>query len=214
MSEPIPIKIQNLMLDVDNYRIGHQDGQPQVIKAIIEEQDGKLVILAKDIVKHGLSPIEPLLVMPANNSTTQLVVIEGNRRITSIKLVENPDLAIDTSDESHFRKLNAQARENLPQAVNCVVVATKEEGKLWIRRRHDNALGGAGIEKWSSTANERTDADSGKYAPAKDIREFVIANSKLSDEVKKIINSPKEPLIYSVPPPSRCSAWSNCILLI
>ena len=51
MSEPIPIKIQNLMLDVDNYRIGHQDGQPQVIKAIIEEQEGKLVTLAKDIVK-------------------------------------------------------------------------------------------------------------------------------------------------------------------
>ena len=90
-----------------------------------------------------------------------------------------------------FRKLNAQARENLPQEVNCVVVATKEEGKLWIRRRHDNALGGAGIEKWSSTANERADADSGKYAPAKDIREFVIANSKLSEEVKQIINSPK-----------------------
>lgn len=89
MSEPILIKIPNLMLDVDNYRIEHQDGQPQVIKAIIEEQDGKLVTLAKDIVKHGLSPIEPLLVMPANNSKTQFVVIEGNRRVTSIKLVEN-----------------------------------------------------------------------------------------------------------------------------
>ena len=185
------IKIQNLILDVDNYRIGHQDGQPQAIKAIIEEQDGKLIALAKDIIKNGLSPIESLMVMPAKNSKTQFVVIEGNRRITSIKLVENPDLAIGTSDEAYFRKLNAQARENLPQEVDCVVVATKEEGKLWIRRRHDNKLGGAGIEKWSSTANENADADSGKYAPAKEIREFVIANSKLSDEVKQIINSPK-----------------------
>lgn len=186
-----PIKIQNLILDIDNYRIGHQEGQPQVIKAIIEEQDGKLVALAKDIIKHGLSPIEPLLVMPVKNSRMQFVVIEGNRRVTSIKLVENPDLAAGTNDESSFRKLSAKPRENLPQEVSCVVVASKEEGKLWIRRRHDNALGGAGIEKWSSTANERADADSGKYAPAKDIREFVIANSKLSDEVKQIINSPK-----------------------
>lgn len=186
-----PIKIQNLILDIDNYRIGHQEGQPQAIKAIVEEQGGKLIALAKDIIKNGLSPIESLLVMPVKNSKTQFVVIEGNRRVTSIKLVENPDLAIGTSDEAHFRKLNAQSRENLPQEVNCVVVATKEKGKLWMRRRHDNALGGAGIEKWSSTANERADADSGKYAPAKEIREFVIANSKLPDEVKQIINSPK-----------------------
>ena len=185
------IKIQNLILDVDNYRIGHQDGQPQAIKAIIEEQDGKLIALAKDIIKNGLSPIESLLVMPAKNSNTQYVVIEGNRRVTSIKLVENPELAVGTNNEIEFRKLNSKSHEKLPKEVNCVVVDSKEAGKLWIRRRHDNALGGAGIEKWSSTANERADADSGKFAPAKEVREFVVANSNLSDDVKKIINSPK-----------------------
>ena len=191
MLELKPIKITNLILDVDNYRIGRQKGQPQAIKAIIEEQDGKLIALAKDIIKCGLSPIEPLLVMPSKNSSTQFVVIEGNRRVTSIKLVENPDLAEGTNDESSFRKFSTKPRENLPKEVSCFIVASKVEGKLWIRRRHDNALGGAGIEKWSSTANERADADSGKFAPAKDIREFVLANSKLSDEVKQIISSPK-----------------------
>ena len=185
------IKIQNLILDVDNYRIGHQEGEPQAIKAIIEEQGTKLVALAKDIIKNGLSPIERLFVMPAPGSNVQYIVIEGNRRISAIKLIKNPDLAVGTWLEADFRKLNSKPKDKLPDEADCVVVSTKEDGKVWIRRRHDRGLEGAGLEEWGSVARERADADAGKYAPAKEIREFVVANSNLPNDVKEIINSPK-----------------------
>lgn len=185
------IKIQNLLLDVDNYRIGHQEGQPQAIKAIIEEQGPKLVALAKDIIKNGLSPIELLLVAPTKENPNVYVVIEGSRRVSSIKLINNPALAAGTELEDEFKKLNVKPHGNLPESANCVIVPAKLDGKVWIRRRHDRNLKGAGLEEWSSIANDRADADAGKPAPAKDVREFVLSNSNLPDDIKSIIAGPK-----------------------
>jgi|GEM_PF-1508846 len=185
------IKIQNLLLDVDNYRIGHQAGQPQSIKAIIEEQGPKLVNLAKDIIKNGLSPIELLLVTPSPDNPNIYIVIEGSRRVTAIKLINNPTLAAGTELEEDFKKLAIKSHPNLPDIVNCVIVPMKADGKVWIRRRHDRNLKGAGLEEWSSIANDRADADAGKPAPAKDVREFILNNAGLPDEIKKIIAGPK-----------------------
>ena len=179
------------MLDVDNYRVGHQDGQPQSIRAIIEEQEEKLKVLAEDIITNGLSPIEIFMVAPVKGSKNQYSVIEGNRRTTAIKLVLNPDLAIGTILEKQFKKLHEQYENSVPQEIECVVVPSKKDGLIWIQRRHDRGLKGAGVEDWSSTARDRADADLGKPTPAKDVREFVLSNTQLSAELQKKISGSK-----------------------
>jgi|CXWL01.1.fsa_nt_gi hypothetical protein len=191
MVEKKKIKIQNLMLDTNNYRIGHQEGQPQAIRSIVEEQGDKLKVLAEDIMKNGLSPIELFMAMPSQGSKTQHVVIEGNRRTTAIKLVLNPELASGTEQENAFKRLHEKYSNDVPQEIECVVVPTKKDGLLWIQRRHDRGLNGAGVEDWSSTARDRADSDLGKYTPAKDVREFVLANSQLSDALHKKISGSK-----------------------
>lgn len=185
------IKIQNLMLDVDNYRVGHQDGQPQSIRAIIEEQEDRLKVLAEDIIENKLSPIELFMVMPVKGLKNQYSVIEGNRRTTAIKLILNPDLAAGTILEKQFKKLHEDHENDVPQEIECVVVPSKKDGLIWIQRRHDRALKGAGIEDWSSTARDRADADMGKLVPAKDVREFVLSNTKLPNELHKKISGAK-----------------------
>lgn len=185
------IKIQNLMLDVDNYRIGHQEGQPQSIRAIIEEQEDRLRVLAEDIIANGLSPIELFMVMPVKDLKNRYSVIEGNRRTTAIKLILNPDLAAGTILEKQFKKLHDAHANEVPQEIDCVVVPSKKDGLTWIQRRHDRALKGAGIEDWSSTARDRADAELGKFVPAKDVREFVLSNAKLAPELQKKIGSSK-----------------------
>lgn len=185
------IKIQNLMLDLENYRVGYQDGQPQAIRAIIEEQGEKLKVLARDIIANGLSPIELFMVMPFQNAKKQYVVIEGNRRITAIKLVLNPDLAKDTVLENPFKQMSADHANSVPKEIECCVVPNKKNGLPWIQRRHDRGLKGAGIEDWSSIARDRADADLGKPTPAKNVREFVLANAPLSDDLRKKITGSK-----------------------
>lgn len=191
MAQRKKIKIQNLMLDLENYRVGYQDGQPQAIRAIIEEQGDKLKVLARDIITNGLSPIELFLVMPFQNSKKQYVVIEGNRRITAIKLVLNPDLAKGTVLENPFKQMSADQANFIPKEIECFVVPNKKMGLHWIQRRHDRGLKGAGVEDWSSIARDRADADLGKPTPAKNVREFVLANAQLSDDLRKKIYGSK-----------------------
>jgi hypothetical protein len=65
------LEIVNLQLDTENYRLGPQPDQPQTIKAMIEEQEDKLVELAKDIVENGLSPIELIAVCPLDGKSAR-----------------------------------------------------------------------------------------------------------------------------------------------
>ena len=185
------IKTQNLMLDLENYRVGYQDGQPQAIRAIIEEQGDKLKVLAWDIIANGLSPIELFMVMPFQNTKRQYVVIEGNRRITAIKLVLNPDLAKGTVLENPFKQMSADHANSIPKEIECYVVPNKKKGLRWIQRRHDRGLKGAGIEDWSSIARDRAAADHGKPTPSKNVREFLFTNAHLSEDLRKKISGSK-----------------------
>ena len=101
-------KLSELRLDENNYRTGPVSSQRAAIDAIIADQGPKLVNLAKDILEmRGLSPGEPLWVYRDTASGTY-VVVEGNRRVTALKLMDNPLLADGSTVEKDFRALAAR----------------------------------------------------------------------------------------------------------
>lgn len=51
----IKLKIDDLVLDHDNPRITHAEGQQEALQKIVKDQKAKLVKLAESIVKHGMS---------------------------------------------------------------------------------------------------------------------------------------------------------------
>ena len=57
-------RITSFELDTGNYRTGKQADQREAIRALIEEQKGKLVHLAKDILENGLSSLERIMLAP------------------------------------------------------------------------------------------------------------------------------------------------------
>ncbi len=59
----IDLKIEQLVLDTDNPRITHADGQRDALQKVVRDQRVKLVRLAQSIVDKGLSPIERLMVL-------------------------------------------------------------------------------------------------------------------------------------------------------
>ena len=62
------IPIGQLMLDTKNPRHGELDSQRAAIESLIASQRQKLVVLANDILKNGLSPIERLMVLKKNKN--------------------------------------------------------------------------------------------------------------------------------------------------
>jgi hypothetical protein len=180
-----PLSVGILLLDLGNYRIVKQDSQPEARNAIIKEEGRKLVVLAKDILKYGPSPIELQLVIDANDGNGNYIVIEGNRRLVAIQLMLKPELADGTPLHAAFKKLNKDSSDSIPRVLDCVIVPSKAAGRVWIDRKHRIGLQGAGTEPWSAISRARADAEDGISRPELDAVNFVLSNPKLSDSLRQ-----------------------------
>jgi hypothetical protein len=179
------ISVGNLLLDVSNPRIVEQDNQKAARDAIIEEQGRKLVVLAEDIIAVGLNPSDLPIVYDAADGNHNFIVLEGNRRLTAIQLMINPELADGTRIHAAFRKINKNHADAIPKVMECVVVPNRKTGVIWYNRKHATGLEGAGTEKWSAMAQARADAKNGIARPELDAVNFVLANPDLESGLKK-----------------------------
>lgn len=151
------IPATNLVLHQENYRLGDLENQAEIINAMIQDQGVKIVHLAEHISENGLNPSESFIVSPIKKSD-KFVVLEGNRRLTALKLLANPKLAEDTSINRYLKRLtNASAKyfEGPINSINCIVYNDHNEAFKWIELRHTGMNKGAGLDKWSTDAQDR-----------------------------------------------------------
>ena len=143
------IELSELLVDTNNPRIVDSiENQNDVIRMVASTQNKKLVRLANDIIEHGLNPTDLLLVMPFDNTKSLYVVLEGNRRIAALKVLENPETirgAVDNSTYEHLKKSSQSYLESPITAINCIVADTREEAYHWIELKHTGQNEGAGI---------------------------------------------------------------------
>ncbi len=73
MSETMSIRPADLLIDEENPRLSQPNiGQREAQRAIAHDQPRKLQMLARDIVRHGLNPADPPIVMPFNDDLLTL----------------------------------------------------------------------------------------------------------------------------------------------
>jgi hypothetical protein len=161
----VTLKLHQLRLDQENYRLGPQATQRDAIRAMITDQGSKLVRLAKDILQmEGISPGEPIWVVPAG-VRGQYIVEEGNRRVTALKLLETPALADGTSVSKQFRRLSKTYLEHPIRDLDARLFEKREDVAPWKRRRHMTAGSGVGLDRWNTFAKGRANRDLGLEAP-------------------------------------------------
>ncbi len=59
----IDLRLDELLLDLENPRISKAGSQREALQKIIEDQDVKMVVLAESIVSDGLNPMDRWLVL-------------------------------------------------------------------------------------------------------------------------------------------------------
>lgn len=183
------IELSELLVDTNNPRIVDiLKNQNDVIRAVASTQNKKLVRLANDIIEHGLNPTDLLLVMPFDNTKSLYVVLEGNRRIAALKILENPETirgAVDNSTYEHFKKSGQSYLESPITAINCIVADTREEAYHWIELKHTGQNEGAGIVPWGAAEAERFRRRSGQKTPHIQILDFLEVRNYISKETKQ-----------------------------
>jgi hypothetical protein len=178
------IGIGNLLLDLSNYRHGKLTSQKGARDAIILGQGKKLAKLAEDIVENGLNPFDMLMVVDAQDGNDNFVVVEGNRRLTCLNLLIDPELAKETSIHRAFVRLNKTHAKSIPKVLECVLAPDKLTARIWINRKHANGLEGAGTEHWTAMAKARADVDAGEKRPELDVVNFLLTKSNLDSKLR------------------------------
>jgi hypothetical protein len=141
------ITVTSLDLDPQNPRLpelGHEASQREITAELIKHE--AVFELARDIAKFGFYPTEVLVCIEEVGS---LIVVEGNRRLASLKLLLNPESAPE-EDVTRFRKL-AKDAVTLPKQVRIALAPSRGAAAPFIMNRH----AGVDIKRWEPIQQAR-----------------------------------------------------------
>jgi hypothetical protein len=186
MATPLPIKVADLKLDLENPRLGQGlKSQPDAIHAMLRAEGKKTLQLAEDILQNGLNVAERPMVIRAHDDPNRYVVLEGNRRLTALRILAEPSSAAAAVKKPTMKKIegwSTQYHKNPVTEIDCVLYDDREEAEPWIIRRHMGEAGGKGVVGWGPIEQRRHDARlTGK--PSLDLQAFdLVAGSGDLDE--------------------------------
>jgi hypothetical protein len=191
MAEINTIPLADLLIDAENPRLPQPNvGQHEALRAIAKHQGRKLQALAEDIQKHGFNPADLSIVMPLKDDPKRFVVLEGNRRLTAVRALENPAVledAVEPAALAEIRKLSKLYQATPLDSATCVIVKDRDEARHWIELRHTGENAGAGIVRWDTHEKDRFLARTGGLEPHTQALDFLERRGDLTSDLRKAV---------------------------
>uniref|UniRef100_A0A7U3YD34 ParB/Sulfiredoxin domain-containing protein n=1 Tax=Geobacillus sp. (strain Y4.1MC1) TaxID=581103 RepID=A0A7U3YD34_GEOS0 len=151
------IDIDKIIVNVLNPRYEPQESELKEMDLIIN--NGKIIELIKDIAQYGLDPSENLIVS-YDKELDAYISEEGNRRITAIKILNDPDLIPSFTKNrdkliNQVKKIKEKARYSYIKEVNCVIIDDEDTKHHFIELKHTGENKGAGRVRWNTESQAR-----------------------------------------------------------
>lgn len=189
------IKLTALLVNTENYRFETVASQKEAIDRMLEDQGENLFNLAEHIIKNGLNPNDRIEVVASNHDKAKFIVLEGNRRTITLKLLNNPDL-IEGSKFSglkkRFKKLHEANKVALINEVDCIVYDDPNDADIWIGLKHGYGTSGVFTDTWGPLQkqrfNERTE---GKTSTSLQIINLIKKSPDIPSEIKANVEKVK-----------------------
>jgi hypothetical protein len=188
MAKTEKIKLIDLQVNTENYRFEPVSSQKEAIDKMINDQGDKLFHLAEHIVVNGLNPNDIIQTVTSSHDSTKFNVVEGNRRVVTLKLLNNPDL-IDSSKHTtlkkKFRKLHDENISAVINTIECTVYDNPSEADKWIKLKHAGQLDGIGTVTWTAQQVDRFEEKiEGKSSIALQTIKLLEKSADVPDEIK------------------------------
>jgi len=140
--------IDDLMLDPENPRLPssvNTENEREIIEYIVNETD--IETLMQSIANNDFFPGEPIIIVPAKDIPGKFHVVEGNRRLTAVKLLNNPSLL----GQANMFIENIVANANFtPNTLPVVTHQTRDEVLPYLGFRHIS-----GVKEWEPLAKAK-----------------------------------------------------------
>lgn len=135
------ISVNDLHLDTKNPRTdsGERQSEDDVVRELLDEN---VMELAEDIVQNGYAPTSVLM---AANENGKIVVIEGNRRLMALKLINSPNILEGIVDSKVFEKAKSLHNGQDFQTAVAVVYPNRTLAEKDMAKLH---LDGVSIQRW------------------------------------------------------------------
>lgn len=141
------IKLENLKFDEKNPRLPLRlqgvTNENQIIDYMVKY--GNIVELMLSIAETGYSDAEPLLVVKDHDEN--YIVVEGNRRLSALKLLSNPELSKVRVGSINEVILNAK---HIPTEIPCILYNKREDVLDYLGYRHIT-----GVKDWGALEKAR-----------------------------------------------------------
>ncbi|MFG6592868.1 ParB N-terminal domain-containing protein [Sulfitobacter sp. 1A12157] len=146
MSENIiqDIKTDEIFLDEKNPRLPTTTGRKQQDMLVYIARNTSITELMSAIAENGYFPGEPIVVVPRDEGG--FWAVEGNRRLTAVKLLQDPSLH---PKNSRVREISEQAKHK-PTSIPCVIFKDRIEVVNYLGYRHIS-----GVKQWEPLAKAR-----------------------------------------------------------
>ena len=177
------ISLDQVYLHHENPRHERYESQSEVIDYLCSNES--VLPLARDIVQHGLNPLERFAVFRDDTGDDEnkpaFIVGEGNRRVCAIKLLADPDLAPPRLRQSIE---NLAVDWNGLETIPAVVFHDMDDLDLWLDRIHQGPQGGVGRKEWNADQKQRHSGSS-KNRIALALLDYAEHRSFISSEDRK-----------------------------
>lgn len=188
------ISLSVLDINLDNPRFEAATSQREaIIKMVIDQKinssGSKLYNIAKHIIDNGFNPSDPIYVTPSTDEQKHYTVLEGNRRITALKLLLHPSI-IDKEFKTlaaKFQKLANTADMKQFEKIEVLVFDNPEDAKIWIELKHTGQNDGIGTVEWNTEQQQRYKGNSSLI----DIIDYAKNADNISNEIKSKLESLK-----------------------
>ena len=172
------VSIRRLYLDPKNPRHIPIENQKEIISYLIENE--KIKELAKDIAEKGMTnPLDLVGIITENNKK---LVVEGNRRVCALKLLDKPCLA-PKKYQKYFTTLQGKVKNQITK-IPVHVFPNRDEAQPWLSTLH-TASSNTSRKPWSPEQKTRFDQSvDGRpdHAAALTILDFSLENNLISPE--------------------------------
>ncbi|MGB2580421.1 MAG: hypothetical protein WBC83_01895 [Minisyncoccia bacterium] len=171
------IHISKLLANPENPRFEPVSNQADAIELMLEKNGSEIKKLAEDIALYGLNPSKSLMVVEVKKN--KFLPLEGNRRVVSIILLNDPSKTKNQKIKEFFEQLRSKHLQQIPSNLHCVIFPNKEAAFRWVNLEHTGKNSGVGVVPWDSEQRSRFIAQySGENASkAVQIFDFADANS-------------------------------------
>lgn len=183
--------VESLYVNPDNARYINSDellDEESAIRQLIKLYQSDIVKLAEDISSNGLNPNELPIIVPGPDNDNMYLVMDGNRRITSIKLMTQyknrlKELGVSAASRKFLQGLKCNIK-----VVNCVLYAKDDLEVNDLLEKLHTFRPGISQKKWDPQSQDRHQQKNGGLTKRLAIIELLRASEYATPEAKSALN--------------------------